>query len=83
MPPPTTNHPAAAASSATPATAEPGMLVLTRRPGEEVHCLLPDGSTIVVTVLESARGKLRVGFKAPKAVKIYRKEILDKRTAAA
>lgn len=51
------------------------MLVLSRRTGERVVLQTSDGD-IEVEVLEHQRGKVRLAFTAPAAVKIYREEIL-------
>jgi carbon storage regulator len=49
------------------------MLVLSRKLGESV--LL--GNDIRVTVISIDRGKIRLGFEAPRDVEIYRQEIYD------
>jgi carbon storage regulator len=48
------------------------MLVLTRRPGESITI----GDDIVVTVLTSAGGQVRLGIAAPHHVRVLREEIL-------
>lgn len=56
------------------------MLVLSRKKGESVEI---DGG-VVVTVLEIRGDKVRLGFEAPGATAVYRKEVADKiREAAA
>jgi carbon storage regulator len=50
------------------------MLVLGRNVGESV--IIDD--EIVVTVLESKNGQIRLGFTAPKDINIYREEIYNK-----
>ncbi len=48
------------------------MLVLSRKVGERILI----GDKVVVTVLAIERGKLRLGFEAPRDVRITRKELL-------
>jgi len=48
------------------------MLVLTRRPGESITI----GDDIVVTVLASAGGQIKLGIAAPHHVRVLREEIL-------
>lgn len=48
------------------------MLVLSRKVGERILI----GDNVVVTVLAVERGKLRLGFEAPRDVRITRKELL-------
>lgn len=50
------------------------MLVLTRKSGESLHI----GDDIVITVIEVRRGQVKIGVEAPKSIKVYRKELLDK-----
>lgn len=53
------------------------MLVLSRKPNEQITMLLPSGEEIVLTVIEDFRaGKVRLGISAPRAVEIYRNELL-------
>jgi len=59
-----------------------GLLVLTRRLGEAVIIGTPPNA-IKVVVVESDRGKVRLGFNAPKDVPIFREEIFHEREAAA
>jgi len=47
------------------------MLVLSRRKGEDI--LIPQHG-IVITVFEARGGKVRLGIKAPRDVKIIRRE---------
>ena len=47
------------------------MLVLTRRPGEDIVI----GDDIVVTVTEIRGDNVRIAIEAPRAIKIYRGEI--------
>lgn len=48
------------------------MLTLSRRIGEKIHI----GDNIVITIVGSDRGKIRVGIEAPREVPIYREELL-------
>lgn len=52
------------------------MLVLSRKVGEKVIVFLPDGETLVVCVTETDRGHVRLGFDAPKSLRIYREELI-------
>lgn len=47
------------------------MFVLTRRKGERLHI----GGGIVLTVLETQGGKVRLGVEAPRGVAVWRHEI--------
>lgn len=49
------------------------MLVLSRKKEEEVII----GDDIVVKVVDIQGDKIRLGFKAPRHIKIHRKEVLD------
>ena len=48
------------------------MLVLTRRPGEEV-CI---GEGIVVRLVSMQDGKVRIGIAAPREVPVFRRELV-------
>ncbi len=48
------------------------MLVITRRLGERIVI----GEDIVITVVDIDRGKIRLGFEAPRDVPIWREELL-------
>ncbi|HOV92973.1 MAG TPA: carbon storage regulator CsrA [Candidatus Kapabacteria bacterium] len=50
------------------------MLSLSRKIGEKLII----GDNIVITILSSDRGTIRLGIEAPKDIPIYRKEIYDK-----
>lgn len=52
------------------------MLVLQRDPGQSVVLILPDGTEIKVMVVCWHRAGIRLGFEAPKDVKILRSELL-------
>lgn len=51
------------------------MLVLSRRPGEEI--ILPE-LNIKISIMDIRNGKVRVGIDAPKEIKIYRSEVLER-----
>jgi carbon storage regulator CsrA len=55
-------------------------LCLSRRVGEDVIIQL-GGEVVVVRVIELRSGKARLGFHAPKHVKIDRREIFEKKDA--
>jgi carbon storage regulator len=48
------------------------VLVLTRKPGEQILI----GDDIVLTVMEGNGGAVRIGIEAPRGVKITRAEVL-------
>lgn len=50
------------------------MLVLSRKVGEKIII----GETIVVTVVEVDRGKVRIGIEAPREIPVMRPELLDR-----
>jgi carbon storage regulator len=54
------------------------MLVLTRKPGEQI--MIGDG--IVITVLEGRGDGVRIGIEAPRGVRIQRKEVIEAIAAA-
>jgi carbon storage regulator len=47
------------------------MLVLTRKPGESLMI----GDDIEITVLRVGDGRVRIGIRAPRDVRLFRKEI--------
>ncbi len=49
------------------------MLVLTRKPGEQI--MIGDG--IVITVLEGRGDGVRIGIDAPRGISIQRKEVIE------
>ncbi|MCM1522979.1 MAG: carbon storage regulator CsrA [Ruminococcus sp.] len=51
------------------------MLIITRKIGEGL-CI---GDDITISVMESAKGKVRLGIEAPKDVKIVRAELYQSR----
>lgn len=50
------------------------MLVLSRKPGERIEI----GDDCVMTIVSVQGDKVRIGFEAPKAIKIQREEVGDK-----
>lgn len=54
------------------------MLVLTRKPGERVLI----GDDIVVTIIETRGDGVRIGFDAPRGVRIHRAEVVRAVTEA-
>jgi sRNA-binding carbon storage regulator CsrA len=52
------------------------MLVLSRKEGEEVVLILPDGRRIVVCLVEKYHWGARLGFDAPDDVVVMRRELL-------
>lgn len=50
------------------------MLVLTRKVGESFRI----GSNVIISVIKSASGQVKLGITAPSSVSIYREEIYQK-----
>jgi carbon storage regulator len=50
------------------------MLVLSRKQGERIVI----GRDIVITVLESPGGRVRLGIEAPRGTPIHREEVFDR-----
>lgn len=50
------------------------MLVLTRKPGENIRI----GTDVVVTVLGVRSGHVKIGIKAPRGVPVHREEVYEK-----
>lgn len=48
------------------------MLVLSRKLGEKIFI----GDSIVITVVDIDRGKIRLGIDAPRSVPVYRQELM-------
>ena len=48
------------------------MLVLSRKVGEKVFI----GNDIIISVLETGKSEVKLGFDAPKEIKIFREEVL-------
>lgn len=55
------------------------MLVLSRKPDEDIVIKTPEGRTIVVKVVSLLPDKVRLGFTADAAVKIDRRELLTQK----
>jgi len=53
------------------------MLVLGRKLYEETVVVLPDGTEIIAQVVRIAPDKVRIGWMAPAAVKIHRREVYE------
>jgi carbon storage regulator len=53
------------------------MLVLTRKPAETIQI----GDSIVVKVIKTARGTVKIGIEAPDDVRVIRGELLEKAAA--
>ncbi len=51
------------------------MLVLTRRIGESIYQILPDGSLSKMQILGVKGNQVRLGIEAPKSVAIHREEV--------
>jgi carbon storage regulator len=54
------------------------MLILTRRVGETLFIIQPDGSIATATVLGVKGNQVRIGVNAPKNVEVHREEIYDR-----
>jgi carbon storage regulator len=50
------------------------MLVLSRKQGERIVI----GDNIVITVVSLEYGKVRLGIEAPREIKVWREEMLDR-----
>jgi len=63
------------------------MLVLSRKTGEEVWLTLtedlPAGTQLKVMVVDADRKATRLGFEAPKSVRIHRREVEERGTGPA
>ncbi|MDG1893521.1 MAG: carbon storage regulator [Fuerstiella sp.] len=53
------------------------MLVLTRKPAETIRI----GDDVVIKVIKTARGTVKIGIDAPDDVRVIRGELLEKPTA--
>jgi len=51
------------------------MLVVMRRPREEVVITLEDGREIIVVLVNIDRGRARIGIAAPQTIEVDRREI--------
>ncbi|NLG44807.1 MAG: carbon storage regulator [Phycisphaerae bacterium] len=58
------------------------MLVLTRRPGEEIRLELPGLPPVIVHVLETHHGRVRLGVQAAPEIRVIRAELLADTHAA-
>jgi sRNA-binding carbon storage regulator CsrA len=57
---------------------EPGQLVLTRRPGEQITLRLSDGvGTITIARVNSGSKAVRIALNFPRSVQIARTELLE------
>ena len=50
------------------------MLVISRKNGEQIHI----GDDIVIKVVETRHGKVRIGVSAPSHVRVLRKELVER-----
>ena len=57
------------------------MLVLSRKVGETIIVTAPDGTQIVLMIIEVRGDKARIGIAAPKSYAINREEIQQKISA--
>lgn len=55
------------------------MLILTRRIGESIRV----GEDIVITLVQTSPGKVRIGVEAPPGCLILREELVGRKTATA
>lgn len=51
------------------------MLILTRKPGEEIII----GDAVVVTVVDIDGRQARIGINAPKEMEVHRREVYDRK----
>ena len=54
------------------------MLVLSRKPDETIHILVPGGPDILITVVDVRGDKVRLGVTAPREVTVHRAEVLTR-----
>lgn len=52
------------------------MLILERKPTEQILLKLPGGETIEITNVRMGRGACRIGVSAPHSVRIVRSELI-------
>lgn len=52
------------------------MLILSRRPGEEI-IIGPSAEPVAVVLMQVGTNKARIGVKAPREVAVHRKEIWE------
>jgi len=51
------------------------MLVLTRKQNEKIEIILDDNTSIMISIAEIDRNRVKIGFDAPKNIKILRTEL--------
>jgi len=59
------------------------MLILSRRPGEQIDITLEDGRRIEVLVLGVAGNQVRYGINAARTITVDRKEVTKRKRAEA
>lgn len=59
------------------------MLVITRRPTQEVLLELPGGEIVIINIVSVTNRRAQVGIEAPAGVRIIRREILARFPMAA
>lgn len=52
------------------------VLILSRKPQEEIVCQLPGGQEVRIVVIEVCGNKVRLGIGAPRDVPVFRSELL-------
>lgn len=65
-------------TGATPARERLTNLCLSRRCGESLTLIMPDGSRVTLAVIDLGRGKVRICTTAPRDVTIMRTELLTR-----
>lgn len=53
------------------------MLILERKNNEVIHIKAPNGDNIEIHMVETMRGRAKLGVDAPDAYEIFRKELLE------
>lgn len=51
------------------------MLILTRRPGEDIIIDMPNGTSVTIRITEVRGDQVRIGLQAPADCDIYRSEL--------
>lgn len=51
------------------------MLVLSRETGDQTYVYLPDGRRVTVCIVNVDRNKVRLGFDAPRDIRIERDDV--------
>lgn len=54
------------------------MLIVKRNPGQKTAIVLEDGRVITITSLSTKGNQHSLGFSAPKEIKVYRQEVLNR-----